>query len=468
MLDLIPWLDETYIIEMGRLFFCGGIGDSTLMGRADVVLLPVYYIGPCLQELAFRLFGEIGVRLSPYVGLIAAAAACRLYLRRIPGLSRLEKYLLAVSLLFSPILFQSVLLTRIDSWALACVFAAFAALGSPNEERPFWRLALGAAFAVLSAFIWPTAAVLTIVYPAFFFTWKRRREFIVFCGFGLLAAILLLLPVAANFNQFWSAFARHHAEVTSPASSVADVVIPLAREAARSPLVAIGALAGLFAWIRTRRFMAIAAFLLVFAVFVRSSLYTFRIIYLVPIFFLMIVDAVKTARNLRVRFGFLVAMAAYGVLTGPIGHFTLDYPTLPDGLKECLAREIGTGPKRVFSPDHATYYIGRELGWSQRGFARPSELDDAAVLLKALDGCDAAVLREFDPYTPFQQSCTPYGLFCKYVLSRAKAERNVPDSGKSWAARFGGQFSFAWHKPLLLLGFREIARHGMIRVLVRE
>lgn len=468
MLDLIPWLDETYIVEMGRLFFCGGVGDSTLMGRADVVLLPINYIGPCLQDLAFRLGGFFAARISPYLGLFVAYFSCRLYLKGRHHLSVGVRECLALSLLFSPLLFQSVLLTRIDSWALAFLFAAFAVLKGPCAEKSNGCLALGAFFAVLSAFVWPTAIVLAPIYPVFFFSWEGRSSFLRFCGWVLLFVLVLALPLFPHLQLYLNAFARHHAEVTSAPASLISVCMPLAREIARSPFVALGVFVGLFAWLRDRRYWAFVSLILVFSVLAYSSLYTFRIVYLIPFFFLLVVDGVEMFQSARMTRIFLGLMLAYGVLTGPIGHFLLEYPTLPAGLKDSLQREIGVGPKRVFAPDHATYYIGRELGWSQRGFARPSDLHDEALLAKALDGCDAAILRDFDPYTPFQQSCTPYGLFCKYVLSRAKAERDLPTGQQSWAARFGSQFSFEWHRPLRLNGFHEIAQHDMIHVYVRD
>ena len=69
MTDLIPWLDETYIVEMGRLFLCGGDADSILLGRGQSALLPLCYVGPLAHELAFRLCGQVGVRLLPFFAL---------------------------------------------------------------------------------------------------------------------------------------------------------------------------------------------------------------------------------------------------------------------------------------------------------------------------------------------------------------------------------------------------------------
>ena len=472
MLDLIPWLDETYIVEMGRLFLEGGCSpESTLLGLNESALRPLYYVGPLLQELAFRCFGIMGVRITPYVGLAAAYLCFR---KRLRGdndnkLCRPAQELVALSLLTSPILFQSVLLSRIDSWAIASVFAALAILGAPNKSKDKVILFAGSFFAVLSLFIWPTSAVLLPAYPVFSFSKERPWELLWFCLFAMVSLFLFTLPVVGDIYVFLLSFSRHYSEVTSPATSFSGVMLPIAREIARSPFIALLFCIGVVVWLRCRRIFTIAAFVVSFSVCTLTGLYTFRVVYLLPFIFFAGIDAVKAlwTKCPRLVIGYLAATVVYGVLTGPVGHFGLSYPTLPKDIKETLSREIGTGPIRVFSPDHATYYIGRELGWKQIGFARPNELDNADVLARVTRDCDAAVLRDFDPYVPFQQSCTPYGLFCRYVLAKAREEKGVLQDQKSWAARFGGQFSFSWHAPLRLEGFKEVARSGMIRVFKR-
>ena len=83
MLDLIPWLDETYIVEMGRLFLDGDSGGaSTLLGLSGVALRPLNYVGPLFQESLFRCFGQTGVRLSPYFGLFLAFVCWSVRLRQ--------------------------------------------------------------------------------------------------------------------------------------------------------------------------------------------------------------------------------------------------------------------------------------------------------------------------------------------------------------------------------------------------
>ena len=469
MLDLIPWLDETYIVEMGRLFLDGcSDGDSTLLGVSTVPLRPLNYIGPLLQEFLFRCFGQVGVRISPYAGLFIAAFCWNKRLQQ-ENISVRNRILFSLLLLFSPLLFQCSLLTRIDTWSLACVFAALAILGPPNIFKYRIRIFGGAFFAVLSCFVWPTAAILFIMYPVFCFDRSNVKNFFVFCAFSILSLILLISPILFNLSEFLLAFSRHYREVTTSSLSLVSILMPLAREIARSPLIALLSAVGLMVWIKEKKTVKVFSFLLVLGIFAKSGLYTFRIAYLVPFFFFMCLDATKFFAEVHSRFAknYLCVAVIYGIFTGPVGHFALSYPTLPNNLKEKLAAEVGAGPIKVFAPDHATYYIGRELGWRQIGFARPSDLNDTNILNSVLAKCDVAVLRDFDPYTPFQQSFTPYGLFCKYVLSEALWQSYLPDERKSWAAKFGESFSFSWHAPFVLEGFQEIARFDMIRVYKR-
>lgn len=467
MFDLIPWLDETYIVEMGRLFLSGGDANSTLMGSSPVSLMPFCYLGPLLQEVLFRLGGQLAVRLSPFVGLMVMAVSFGVYLKRTTTLPRLERRVFALAVLVSPIAFQCALLTRVDTWALAAIWCALAALACPEGRlRTKTTLAVAAGFSVVAVFVWPTAFLFGPLVVAAF-SWSRRREFAWFCGFSAIFMILLLIPIATRLDVFVAAFSRHYQEVAAPTPTVVSGILAVAREIARDPLLSVLVGYGVWRWLIERRWGLLAAMLASVAVAIHAGLYVFRLAYLLPFAFLATVRAVVSLRARHACWArrAVFTLAAYGLLTGPIGHFALTYQTLPKDLTQTLAETIGRGPIRVFAPDHATYYIGRELGWIQLGFARPNEAENPELLSRVLADCDYVVLRDFDPYTPFQQSCTPYGLFCRYVLQKTKAERNLPDTQKSWAARFGGRFSFAWHRPLRFEGFEECCRQEPIRVL---
>ena len=472
MFDLIPWLDETYIIEMGRLILHGGDQYSTLLCNDGTMLIPLNYIGPALQELCFQTFGQLGARISPHLGMVALWLSFRTWLlRNSTQLRRTDAELLGIIALTAPLAFQSALLTRIDSWAIACILIAIAILGEPGRHRSSFAIFAGSFFTVLSPFIWPSAAILLPLPPLLCFEIKRKRELAIFCLFAFCSLAALLAPVLPKLPVLLASFRWHYADCAAPtAFHLMSILDPIGREIARAPFFLALTGIGFLCWIRQRKVMPILALLLAIVGCTYTSLYAFRIVYLTPIFLLMCADATAHLQDrhpLCCRL-LLAATAIFGVLTGPVALLVIDHPKLPKTLKSDLAATIGTGPVRVFAPDHATYYIGRELGWRQLGFARPQLAADTNRLASVLSHSDAVVLRDFDPYTPFQQSFTPYSLFCNYVLNAAKEERDLPMERKSWAARFGSSFGFSWHPPLQLPGFKEVGKFDMIRVLVRE
>jgi len=469
MVDMIPWLDETYIIEAGRLFLCGGDCESILMNKADAILLPLYYVGPCIQECCFRFFGLFGARISPLLGLIAIWFCFRSWLKQTKALPSFELELVALLVLTAPLSFQSAILTRVDVWAIASTFAALAILGPPGTKRSRPRLFAGAFFAVLTPFIWPTAIVSFFLFVPVCFRRTDRREILRFILSSCLAGIIISIPILVRLPAFIQAFKYHFEYATGPGQS-SEILMPLAKEIARSPFIALISLIGLSAWIRDRKWSMITAFLLSLAICVKTSLYAFRIIHLTPYILLMCIDGIVLVRSYRESLTkpLLILGVVYGIVSGPAAIPFLGYPTLPRELKDRLATVVGTGSVRVFAPDHATYYIGRELGWKQFGLAKPSESSDPVILKKILPRVDAVVLRDFDAYTPFQQSWTFYGLFCKYVLAAAKNEASLPPEKKSWAAKFGSQFSFSWHSPIVLDEFIEVEKIGMIHVFKRR
>jgi len=466
MFDLIPWLDETFIVEVGRLFLCGGDPNSIVLTKDGTSLLTPYYVGPCIQEISFRLLGALGPHLSPFVGLGILWLCFRSWLRQTNALPKLETELVALLALTAPLFFQSAILARPDTWPVASACAALAILGPASAKKSVARLFFGAFFAVLAPFIWPTAIVLCFLYPAVCFCRKQKRDFIAFCGFAGISAIIIGTPLFTKLPLFLRSFGQHCPTMIP----LMDSLVAFAKEIARAPFLAILTLVGGVLMLRKRQWAFLFAFLFALAVCFKTNLYAFRIIYLMPFFLIMCAEATSSLLpdHQKGTRTFLYVSIAYGILTGPIGHQFLSYPTLPKTLKADLAEIVGTGPIRVFAPDHATYYIGRELGWRQLGFFDPTDCNDKDALKRVLDRSDAVVLRDFDPYTPFQQNCTPYGLFCKYVLDSAKKEAELPPEQKSRAAKFGSKFSFAWHAPLDLSDFTEVRKIDMIRVFLRK
>lgn len=470
MFDFLPWMDEVHIVELGRLFLCGGDPSSIVLNQDGVQALPVAYICPLLQECAFRLFGQIGVRISPFVGLVFLWFSFRKWLLSSYAWKRPLTELVALLLPTCPLVFQSAALARPDSWALAFTFAALAVLGRPGTNRSVLRLSLGAFLAVLSVFAWPSSLVSALVYPVFCFDSKRRRAFGIFCLAAILSATILALPLIPKAELYYVAFQHHAKDTVSTSYTLRGLCEPFARELARSPLLAVIGSVGVVVWIVRRRYMALVAAVFGFALCVKTGLYALRLLYMTPVFMLLCADAVDflVLRHPRLTRWFVLITVVYGFVSGPVGNLCLKHATLPAGLKENLSKTVGVGPKAVLAPDFATYYIGRELGWRQLGFGNFGCAGDAAFVGKIAERSEAVVLCDWDPYEVTQRSWTPYGLVCRYFLEKAREESDRPEADKSWPARFGSQFRGGWQTHVSPDGFSVTNRFGQIRVLTRK
>lgn len=469
MFDVIPWFDETYIVEMGRLFLSGGGRDSILLTKSGVPMLPIHYVGPVIQETAYRLLGMLGVRLSSLLGDVLLGIGFVCWSRKECRLPKTSFVLLAAAAFCVPLVMQSVFLGRPDSWALAFSMWSLSVLGRPETSpRPVWRLAVGAFLAVLAVFTWPSALMLALAYPVFSFKFTRRHriEFGFFVLFVVLSGCLLLLPLFANLPVYLRAFAQHSSDTSPHAFSLTHVVIELLREVARAPFFMGLVFTGLMVWLHERRIGALLALSFGLSLGVLTGLYAFRIIYLVPVFLLMTLTAAVelSTRYPRLTNAMLAMALVSGIIAGPCGWLFLRYPQLPRGVDGRLEEIIGRGEKIVFSPDYATYYIGRDLGWRQLGFADPADAGNAEMVSSVLESAEFAIVREFDPYETIQKAWTPYSFFCQFVLDRARRERDLPLERQSIWARFGSRFSMLWHPPLELPGFSEVGCFDMIRV----
>ena len=112
----LPWMDEVHIVEMGRLLLDGKSASGTILTQSDgSAFLPIYYVGPCFQELCFRAFGFAGVRLSPMIGHLLATILFLSWLRKGRNISPADSALLASVVLTMPLFVQSIRQVRVRS-----------------------------------------------------------------------------------------------------------------------------------------------------------------------------------------------------------------------------------------------------------------------------------------------------------------------------------------------------------------
>ncbi len=212
----------------------------------------------------------------------------------------------------------------------------------------------------------------------------------------------------------------------------------------------------------------IAAFVFSLSACIVMTPHLFRIVFLTPFILLMCVEAMESCRARKICRGALWCAVVYGLLAGPILTPFVKHPVLEKGLKEKLEATVGYGPRRVFAVDRAAYYIGRELGWAQFGYAAIGYDGRRGYYEPLLEKADVVITQDFDKYVPTQQCASLFVLFCKYVLEAARAEENVPMEAKSSAARFGSTHTTIWRNEIQLPGFVEVAHVGIVHAYVRE
>ena len=475
-LEAPPWMDEVHIVEMGRLALSGDPGGASILTRADGSSFPpLYYLGPCCHEWAFRLGGPAAVRLLPMLALIAAAVLCRLWLRAGGRVSPGMADVMGLSVLLQPLFVQSVRLVRADTAVLALAFATLALIDAPGDAGRRRRLAAAGALAGLSPFIWPTAILLFPLYGVAFLARIRKRalggDLLALGGGALVAAGLALLPVRAQLTALIAGFGdyfRGPGAVSTPDAGFQPLAflrgcaVLLVKESLRNPFLFLLAPVG-FVWACRRRRLAALAFLVAFAGAAATKLHTFRFLYLYPytlMFFLL--GAVLLARRARrLVHGVLALSLVYGFVTGPVAYAIAAHGTAARGQAFCrkLAETVGSGPLRVLTADYRTYYLGRQLGWRQSAYPEPTLLvDDAARLLPR---ADIVIEPAPDPFTAIEESHTLYGLIRDRALDAARREVSAP--APSALARVGLAFLFNHFTDETVAGLRAAyARNGLV------
>lgn len=466
---VLPWFDEVFQVELGRLFLSGFDADNMLLGVNGGCRTTLYYLGPCIQELFLRLFGSDVARCLPLAAIVIVWLAFRKWLLKCGEMPKPAVELFALVAATSTLLFQSAFLSRIDAYALATFFSAMAVLGPPCVNRSLIRLSLGSILTVASVFCWPSALMAVPIVPLCCFSRKNIREFGIFAGACLFSLLVLMLPIASEISSAFSGFANHSKSAMTSSFSCLSVCDAFAREILRSPFLMILAGIGLYFSVRDHRYSKLAAFLLGLFIGISAGLYSMRFVYLLPIIFLLGADAVCGMLVSRPRRSivFLSVALVYGFVAGPIGQCFLDKPLLPENAKSRLAELVGEGPTRVFVPDHTAYYIGRELGWKQLAFAHPPDIENEDFLRKTLSRCDAIVIRDFGRYESVQYCCSPFGIISRYLLGTARAEANLPECEKSLVARIGERYAGQWQHEFDKPGFVEVGRVGVLRIYKR-
>ena len=454
MFNFLPWMDEVHIIEMGRNFLSPepSFAESILLQANGEPFIPLYYVGPGLQELIFRYFGEAGTRLSPIIGLVLSAIALLWFMKSCGRYSRtciVMTSALAVSL---PLFAQSTRLVRIDTWVF---FLCFLTCGLLAKRKYISASVVAAA----TPFIWPSAIMLFPIYLMVHIENKvpaKRLIYPILIAVGTTA--IMLIPLIHVFSVATSSLSQYFALCGggSPSGGSLDIIhrinnlpIPVIKETLRAPFFLFVAYAGMAVSLFKRKTLLVM-FTIALIVGLATGMHTFRYIYLMPYFLLFAADAIDCPSGVARTLARTTAYAAiaYGIICGPIAYMVADIRNPAheiDGKAASILRDVPSG-KTVLTNGYSTYYSLRKLGIRQISLPEDNKAIQDDVVAALLMKCDFALLESGDRYAPIEESYTLYGLLRNFCLKAAKSERDIEE--KSIPARIGEAFAYGTKPPI--------------------
>lgn len=461
----LPWMDEVHIVEMGRLLLDGNSMSETILTQSDgSAFLPVYYLGPCLQEFCFRAGGFAGVRLSPMIGLLIATMLFYFWLRLDRKMSSADAALLAAVVLTMPLFVQSTRQVRVDTWCMSCAFAVFLLVDVPAGARfRFARLCLSGVIVALSPFVWPSSVFFIPLYIWIYMFCARANGFsrkavlrdLLIVGMTVcLAGVVLMLPVVPTLRSmikslfgYFHMYGGHHVDIEkSFASIVIDILkgpcVLAVKETLRAPFVfAVFAMAMVGAGMRHRMLAVLFALALCFGM--ASGLHAYRFIYLLPYLIVAVVLLVQETKWRRTVHVLLFAAVAYGIFTGFLAYGVAAVVHAKDrdpvAFRKALAEGVGRGARRVYSGSYEIYYVARELGWTQLAYSDPDPYVDDMSRANLIAKADAVLLNHKKPFSAVEETYTLLGVVRGWALQAARKE--AQRDTKSILATIGTAFS---------------------------
>jgi hypothetical protein len=468
------WSDEALITDEGRLFLFDPHSSWSVNwwigGNRPVLFWS--YIGPVLQELAFRLTAPLptGPRLASMLGAVLAAIALVGWLaaRRTP---RWISLLLGIAIFTDPVLVQGYRGGRVDGDALAlCVAACWlirASLhGRPEPRVSLSKLALAGSAVVLAFYVWPDAtllfplvlAELADVLVALRREGMHRREIGVsvfyFAASGVAAAFILLIPILPLVPLIMSNM--HQVLVANAAPSGTRLYIrDLFAALERTPILPVLAMSGLTA--RHNRILAVAT-MLTLLFMLSHPINELHVIYLLPYFAGLAGGAFVTlarrswARRAR-TVGLTAAVAwafALSMVLRPLNAYEQAAQRNPNILFTSARTSIGHRPARVFLGAWEFYYPGRQLGWHM--FNNLWFYEGPAREMELWSVMDYAIFLQRDTTTVLVRAMHRSGLDFQRTLVARRPSSQLPPIPR-FLSRFGGSQPYG---PYVLFSRRPL------------
>ncbi|WP_018479250.1 hypothetical protein [Pontibacter roseus] len=398
VLDIAPFLhiDEFMTVDLGRTILQPDSGWSIAwMHERSQPAFVFFYLGPVLQELTFQGMGEYGPRLSGILGAAMAASAMVGWLLA-RGAYRIAALLLGLTFLLDPVFVQAYTIGRVDGWAMAACLTACWVLRSIGGEEETGsvkkKLLIAGSLTALGFFIWPSPVFLVPLLLIELGAAVKRvkvsqsmREyhlpfFGLFCVGGLVATILLLIPIAPKLIELADNVVdgiiinsrtgtSNHSLLDS--NRIMSGSIHLLQVLKFTPVLVLLALVGL---IKGRELGLVAAGMAATLLMVCTVVYSHRIQYLLPYFIVAAATRFTTESKLgfKQRVGFLNVFGLVLLVSWAAGLSLVARTAIALENKSELKRSqvyqaaqdmIGPGEKAVYSLPYEFYYVGRHLGW---------------------------------------------------------------------------------------------------------
>ncbi len=382
------WQDEVQIIEYGRLVLERNTDYSiNWLTSQNKPLFPLCYLGPLIQELAFKItnLSIIGTRILSLLGAIVASTNLLGWLLA-SQINKKISFILAIIFLLDPMFVQSYKGDRIESYVFALCFGACWILktvqndieNNTNQKNHIFLCILAGSLTSMAFFIWPSAVIL---YPLIFFQFlnlifsihnlphKRNLIIATICA-GIMTAILLIIPIyteiinavlnTKNFTKNTAGGLTNFTDIK--AWLVVFTLSPFL------PLIA------LFSLIYNKQKLLGSMTIFAVTLVLVTQVYLFRAIYLLP-YIIYIVSLLyqnspklqSNKINSRLKNSFLIIALIWcislSIFVRPITALSQKTGRNPDLLVNAARSSIGTGQKRVLLGVYEFYYPGRILGW---------------------------------------------------------------------------------------------------------
>jgi len=197
------WIDESFIVEYGRVTLAGNADVFAFHQRSDANR-PMYLytvLGSAIQELAYRATepSNLGPRISALLGQLAAFGYL-LYYFRLRGVNDRFSLLLGLAFLIDPLCDIGWRGGRVDSWAFAFLFASLCGIRIASRWSVFW----GGVAAAAGFQTWPSFAMLSPLIVLELITVVRQQRLFIW-PIGMFAAggtIATAAVVAPFYRQF--------------------------------------------------------------------------------------------------------------------------------------------------------------------------------------------------------------------------------------------------------------------------